>query len=66
VDLMRQLSNPRTRWTVDAETRSLDSARLWMKDAARNQGLVERFAWTTSSEAREATARLTARGRDEA
>jgi hypothetical protein len=36
------------------------------EDEARYQALVERFDRATSGAAREATARLTARGRDEA
>jgi len=61
-ELARQiLENPQ--WAVRQNVRA---RRLIMaEETARYQALLERFDWATSSEAREAIAKLTARGREE-
>jgi enoyl-CoA hydratase/carnithine racemase len=61
-ELARQiLENPQraVRQNVRARRLAMD------EDAARYQASLEGFDWATSSEAREAIAKLTARGRDE-
>jgi enoyl-CoA hydratase/carnithine racemase len=61
-DLGRQiLENPQ--WAVRQNVRS---RRIVMnEESARYQALVERFDWATSTDAREAIAKLTSRGRDQ-
>jgi enoyl-CoA hydratase/carnithine racemase len=62
-ELARQiLENPQ--WAVRQNVRT--RRMVMAEEAARYQALVERFDWATSSDAREAIAKLTARGRDEA
>jgi enoyl-CoA hydratase/carnithine racemase len=62
-ELARQiLENPQ--WAVRQNVRT---RRLVIdEDAARHQALLERFDWATSTEAREAVAKLTTRGGDNA
>jgi enoyl-CoA hydratase/carnithine racemase len=61
-DLARQiLENPQ--WAVRQNVRT---RRIVMdEESARYQALVERFDWATSTDAREAIAKLTSRGRDQ-
>jgi enoyl-CoA hydratase/carnithine racemase len=62
-ELARQiLANPQ--WVVrqDGRVRRM----VLMEEAARYQGLTERFDWTSSNEARDAVARLSARSADNA
>ena len=62
-ELARQiLENPQWAVRQNVRTRRL----IMAEETARYQALVERFDWATSSEARAAIAKLTARGRDEA
>ena len=56
------LANPQ--WAVRQNVRIRRT--VLMEEAARYQGLTERFDWTNSSEARDAVAKLSARSSDNA